>query len=142
MLAVVGLACATAGLFGDERPAGAGPERRPGHQRMIDALEAIRQASPERNVYIGDARARQLRRQVARAANLPAREQAGLRRQLAEAELWLGREREAIRQLERALSLLPAPAAADPPQALEIRYQLGISYLRLGATEASSGFSL
>ncbi|MEM7351754.1 MAG: FG-GAP-like repeat-containing protein [Acidobacteriota bacterium] len=120
---------------GGTPPGGASPgAASPGHQRMVAALEAIRQASPQQNVYVGDAKARHLRRQVAQAANRTAQEQAQLRLELGNAELRLGREHEAIRQLQRALALLPALETADQKLALEIRFRLGVAYLRLGET--------
>ena len=115
-----------------------GEDHPPGHRRMLAALEAIRQASPKQNVYVGDAGARQLRRQVARASNLLPQEQARLRLQLGQAELWLGKEHEAISQLQRALALLPAAETADLDLALTIRFRLGVAYLRLGETENCS----
>ena len=116
---------------GQSRPG----QSRPGHQKMLTVLEAIRQASPKQNVYVGDANARQLRRQVARASNLIPQEQAQLRLNLGNAELRLGKEHEAISQLQRALALLPAADTTDLPLALEIRFRLGVAYLRLGETE-------
>jgi len=128
------LAWAASVVTSQEPPSG-DPKIPPGHQRMLAALEAIRLASPEQNVYIGNARARQLRRQVAQAGNLPPQKQAQLRLELGEAELWLGKEREAIGQLQRALGLLPAADTHDLDQAIEIQFRLGVAYLRLGETE-------
>ncbi len=144
-LAAMLLACTTSVVADEERPPPllqadlSQPDpSRPGHQKMLAMLEAIRQASPKNNVYVGDANARQLRRQVAQAGHLVPQEQAQLRLDLGEAELRLGKEREAISQLQRALALLPAADTTDQPTALEIRFRLGVAYMRLGETENCS----
>ena len=102
------------------------------HRRMLAALGQIADSARETNSYIGEGPAIRARAELAalpRSAPRPARWRLTLA--LAEEELRLGNEAEAIRLIERALALVP-----PGPSGIRnyTRYRLGVAYLRLGET--------
>ena len=85
------------------------PSVTPGHQKMLTLLQQIADTTSEENVYIGDGIARQLRAQLAATpTDTMDANQWLLRMQVAEAELCLGNEAEAIR------SIYTSPSTTDP----------------------------
>ncbi len=102
------------------------------HRRMLAALRQIADGTTETNSYIGEGPALRARRELAalpRSAAGPVRWRRTL--EVAEHELRLGNETEAIRLIEQALDLVP-PAATGIRN--HTRYRLGVAYLRLGET--------
>lgn len=115
----------------------ANPAVTPSHQQMLTLLQEIADATSEENVYIGDGIARQLRAQLAAipADKLDANQWL-LLMQLAEAELCLGNEAEAIRQFTHALQLLTESKLQIPPKRVNgTHFRLGVAYMRLGETQ-------
>lgn len=106
----------------------------PGHRKMLEALRAIASRANDDNVYTGDREARRLRAVLETAAQNKLTPVAILKlhRELAEAELDLGRERESIAQFQLAVSLSQNLYGTVPPQLL---FRMGIAYLRLGETQ-------
>ena len=103
----------------------------PGHQRMVDALAAIRDRTADEHPYLGDFRVRELRAAVAGGAS-----DWRTRLELGRAELGLGREREGIAAIESALADLDAGAIeGDTNARAALLYYLGVASMRLAETE-------
>ena len=106
-----------------------------GHQRMLALLQQLADDTPDTNSYIGDREARQLREEL---NAIPATERSTnrwrLMVQLADEELRLGNEAEAIRLLTDARDMVPK-AAANRMVLNHNNYRLGVAYLRLGETQ-------
>ncbi|MCA9717628.1 MAG: VCBS repeat-containing protein, partial [Myxococcales bacterium] len=117
--------------------AAADDEDAKGHARMVAALADEARAAIERAPYVGESRANQLREQLARhGARMDPVSRTRTRYQLAAAELELGREREAIALFETARDELVTLGDAVPSgPAAELRFQLGVAYLRLGESQ-------
>ena len=113
------------------------PPRAPsaGHQRMLALLQQLADETPDTNPYIGDRLARQLREKL---NALPATDTGPDRRrlmvQLAEEELRLGNEAEAIRLFTDALDLMPETGENRPGINFN-NFRLGVAYLRLAETQ-------
>ena len=107
------------------------------HQKMLTLLKQIADQTAEKNNYIGEELARQLRRHL---ANLPV-EASNLNRwrlhtELGEAELRLGNEAAAIDQLTQAGKLLPRlRGQLSPLIANQTLFRLGVAYMRKGETQ-------
>ena len=102
------------------------------HRRMLAALGQIADSATETHSYIGEGPAVRARGELAalpRSAPRPARWR--LTMALAQEELRLGNEPEAIRLFEQALELVPAGTSGIRNYT---RYRLGVAYLRLGET--------
>ena len=112
------------------------------HAAMIRALQNVIQSTPDTNIWVGDAKARLLRSQL---QSLPPDAQLSVRgrlkTQLADAELKLGNEAEAIRLLRDCDEKhLPELTAAWPEEKkkglfLFVKFSLGVAYMRLGETQ-------
>ena len=113
------------------------PSVTPGHQKMLTLLQQIADTTSEENVYIGDGIARQLRAQLAATpTDTMDANQWLLRMQVAEAELCLGNEAEAIRQFTQVLQLLTQSNLKIPPKRVNgTHFRLGVAYMRLGETQ-------
>ncbi len=104
-------------------------------------LELLREVEARTPYEHGDLSDREVRRLRARLAHLdPATEpifELELRYQLGEAELRLGREREAIAHLTAAYELMDKAGGdlARGEWKLHVIYRLGVAYLRRGETE-------
>ena len=111
------------------------PERSAGHQRMLALLQQIADDTPDGHPYIGDRQARELRDRLnALPATAPAANRWRLMIQLAEEELRLGNEAEAIRLFAGALELVPE--TEENRAGINFNnYRLGVAYLRLGETQ-------
>ena len=113
------------------------PSVTPGHQKMLTLLQQIADTTSEENVYIGDGIARQLRAQLAATpTDTMDANQWLLRMQVAEAELCLGNEAEAIHQFTQVLQLLTQSNLKIPPKRVNgTHFRLGVAYMRLGETQ-------
>ena len=106
-----------------------------GHQRMLDLLEVVEQQTLDTNKWLGDKKARELRPQVAALKDEKVtRDNWWKIFQLGVAELWLGREAEAIEHLGRAQRLLPR-MNLEPKWKHFVTFRLGVAYLRLAETQ-------
>ncbi len=108
-----------------------------GHQRMLDLLQQIADKTDDENVYLGDGFARQLRAQLATTpAGTPISMLWNLHMQLAEAELGLGNEAEAISQFNNALRLVSPSEIPTSAQMMNgTNFRLGVAYMRQGETQ-------
>ncbi len=106
-----------------------------GHQRMLALLQQLADETPETHPYIGDRLARQLREKL---NALPAAERSTNRWRLmvllAEEELRLGSETEAIRLLTDARDMVP-DIAANRVVLNYNTHRLGVAYLRRAETQ-------
>jgi hypothetical protein len=109
------------------------------HHRMLERLENVRASAKDRDFYLGDLKARQLRAQLASlpagASNDPKRLQILI--PLGLAELAIGNADASIARLEEAYAILPAARKRGLPakSAHAVLFALGMAYLRLGETE-------
>ena len=107
------------------------------HQKMLTLLKQIADQTAEKNNYIGERMAHQLRRHL---ANLPINasdlNRWRLHTELGEAELRLGNEAAAIDQLTQAGKLLPQlRGQLSPLMANQTLFRLGVAYMRKGETQ-------
>ena len=121
----------------------AGKEALASHQRMLQALKELRDRVPDRDPVLGDFRARHLRAELK--AVEAGRKKAGffpqvtrwrLHFDLGREELQLGNEQRALDHSGAAFNLLPQVEKllrADLP--IRLRFQLGVSHLRVGETQ-------
>ncbi len=103
------------------------------HERMVDMLRRVAEASAS-YPWVGDGSARQLRSELAvlpESASSEARWKLTI--DLAEAELRLGNELEAIRLFTEARDLIPE-SAPDPGYLNHSQYRLGVAHLRRAET--------
>ena len=113
------------------------PPRAPsaGHQRMLALLQRVADETPDTHVYIGDRQVRQLREKL---NALPATDTGPNRWRLmvdlADEELRLGNEAEAIRLFTDALDLVPETGENRPGINFN-NYRLGVAYLRQAETQ-------
>lgn len=112
------------------------------HMAMLEALDGVIRSTPNTNIWVGDAKARQLRAEL-EATPMDAHLSVigRLKTQLADAELKLGNEAEAIRLLrdcdEDHLPKLTARWPQDKKRGvfLSVKFALGVAYLRLAETQ-------
>lgn len=109
----------------------------PGHQRMLRLLQQIADETPDENSFLGDAKARTLRKQIAEfPTGTSDRTKWMAYMQLGHELLHLGHELEGIDYLERALHLTRTQQDAVPVEVLNhTHYRLGVAYMRRGETE-------
>ena len=113
----------------------AAPAQPDSHQQMLALLRQVAEQTPAAHRYIGDGPAERLRAELAALpAAAPGPDRWRLTVRLADEELRLGNETEAIRLLAQARDLVPR-AAADRSWLDYTLYRLGIAYLRLGETQ-------
>ncbi len=120
-----------------------GKEALASHRKMLQALQELRDRVPDRDPVLGDFRARHLRAELE--ALESGRKKAGffpqvtrwrLHFDLGREELQLGNEQRALEQSGAAFKLLPQVEnllRADLP--IRLRFQLGVSHLRVGETQ-------
>ena len=131
---------------GDAAVAAGSDSAASGHQRMLSALQDLRDRLPQDNQYLGEREAPRLRQLVEQLGDDESpitRFQLHVR--LGRHELRLGREVDAIRQFEAAYHLLQqarrvtrAESGAGrmiSQQAIEVAFYLGVAQLRLGETQ-------
>lgn len=113
------------------------PTAPPGHQRMLKLLQQIADDTPDENSFLGDAKARTLRKQIAEfPTGTSDRTKWMAYMQLGHELLHLGHELEGIDYLERALHLTRTQQDAVPVEVLNhTHYRLGVAYMRRGETE-------
>ena len=131
---------ATIGGVGAES---AGKEARASHRKMLQVLKELRERVPDRDPVLGDFRARHLRAELE--AVEAGRKKAGffpqvtrwrLHFDLGREELQLGNEQRSLEHSYTAFKLLPEVQnllRADLP--IRLRFQLGVSHLRVGETQ-------
>ena len=108
-----------------------------GHQKMVATLKRLDQYSRIENPYLGDGKARQLRRQL---ANINSSDN-GIERlrilvALSKEELRLGNVSKAIALVSEADALVrPIEESLAKDELLRFRYRIGITFLRLGEVE-------
>jgi hypothetical protein len=104
---------------------------------MLALLAAIRDRSPDENVYQCDGRVRALEKDLAALPDdAPAQRRFRVLFDLGDLVVLLGREREGIAVLEQAYALRPAVRGIVPQQVLdELVLRLGAAWLRVGETE-------
>ena len=106
-----------------------------GHQRMLALLQQVADETPATNSYLGDGEARQLRGRLnALSATDVGTNRWRLMVQLAEEELHLGNEAEAIRLFTGARDLVP-DVDANRTILNYNTYRLGVAYMRLAETQ-------
>ncbi len=112
-----------------------------GHQRMVELLTTLKVKATDEHRYVGGGRVRKMRATLADLpASTPPLQKARMLYLLADAELKLGAEEEAIERYERARELfLTAKSTVRPDLAagmlIEMDFSLGVAYLRLGETQ-------
>ena len=112
------------------------------HQKMVAALAAIAEATPDENIWLGDQRARDLRAKLkSLPSDAPTATLGQLKSDLAKAELKLGNEQEAIRLLlecerDHVPKIVEGWSRADALGLINsIRFNLGIAFMRQGETD-------
>ena len=117
-------------------------EARASHRKMLQVLKELRERVPDRDPVLGDFRARHLRAELE--AVEAGRKKAGffpqvtrwrLHFDLGREELQLGNEQRSLEHSDAAFRLLPQVEnllRADLP--IRLRFQLGVSHLRVGET--------
>ena len=119
-------------VAGAQQTAPAQPE---GHQQMLALLRQVADQAPAANRYTGDGPVKDLRAELAALpVSAPGPNRWILTVRLADEELRLGNESEAIRLLTQARDLVPR-AGADRSWIDYTQYRLGIAFLRLGETQ-------
>ena len=125
---------------------GAGPpgkEAIASHRKMVQALKELRERIPDRDPVLGDFRARHLRAELEeleggrkKAGFFPQVTRWRLHFDLGREELQLGNEQRSLEHSGAAFRLLPEVEnllRADLP--IRLRFQLGVSHLRVGETQ-------
>lgn len=110
---------------------------RAGHRMMLDALGDIKATVDDKNPYLGDSRARQVRKILSLATpGTPVKDNWFHHRILGWAELNLGNETEGIRHLKLAYDLLPEVGSLiEERRVLENIFMLGVAWMRHGETQ-------
>ncbi len=120
-----------------------GEEALASHRKMLQVLSELKQRVPDRDPVLGDFRARHLRAELEaleagrrKAGFFPQVTRWRLHFDLGREELQLGNEQSALDHSGAAFSLLPQVEnllRADLP--IRLRFQLGVSHLRVGETQ-------
>ncbi len=103
-----------------------------GHRRMLELLEEIRLASVEDNPWFGEASARAARAALAASGGTPADRRFRLLMDVAEEELRLGNETEALRRFGEAYELLPATDGLTEGEKTATLFRIAVAWLRYG----------
>ena len=103
-----------------------------GHLRMLSLLERIRIESAEENPWLGEAAARAARKALAAADRRPSARRVRLLLGVAEEELRLGNETEALEHFGEAYALLPEVEGAPAREKAEALFRLAVAWLRYG----------
>ena len=106
------------------------------HRKMVALLREIREQNLDDNPYQGEGRLRQLEHQLQALPDAaPAQDRIRLHFRLGIAELFLGREGRALDHLAAAEEMLAAQHSVPSEVVNEIRFRLGLAWLRLGETQ-------
>ena len=106
------------------------------HAKMLSTLEGIARRTPDENPYLGDISARRLRQDLGRLPANALAKRADLSFALAEREISLGREEEALALYERAREISPGLLDRLPQHfSTTLAFQLGVAYMRRGETQ-------
>ena len=106
------------------------------HQKMVALLAEVRAQDLDDNPYQGEGRLRQLEDQLQALPDAaPLQDRIRLHFSLGIAELFLGRERRALDHLAAAEKMLAAQHSVPSHVVNEIRFRLGLAWLRLGETQ-------
>ncbi|MCE2559561.1 MAG: CRTAC1 family protein [Acidobacteria bacterium] len=129
------LAAALAGLwprtFWGQPPAGeTGAEA--GHKRMLELLEEIRVESAGENPWLGEAAAGAAREALAALGAAPPARRFRLLLEVAEEELRLGNESEALRHFGDAYGLMPEVGSMPGREKAETLFRIAVAWLRYG----------
>ena len=113
------------------------PADKESHQKMLIALKAIKESTNDKNKYLGDRRARQVREIIKNTSSESPKKQRWFHhRILGWAELNLGNEEEGIKHLKLAYDLLPdVEGEVEPKRIFENIFMLGVAWMRRGETE-------
>ena len=103
-----------------------------GHRRMLALLDEIRVRSAEDNPWLGEAAARAARQALAVPGHRPAARRFRLLLDVAEEELRLGNQTEALKHFGEAYGLLPEVEALAGGQKAEALFRLAVAWLRQG----------
>ena len=107
-----------------------------GHEAMVELLADLSRLRFVDNQYQGEGAVNRLAtRLAALPASAPTKERVELNYHLGVAELFLGRERDAIDHMREAVRRLPQLKGAPSEFRNEVRFRLGVAYLRLAETE-------
>ena len=140
---VLGLLLALSSTLHGRSAGPPGKEALASHRKMLQALKELRDRIPDRDPVLGDFRARHLRKELEeleagrkKAGFFPQVTRWRLHFDLGREELQLGNEQRALEHSGAAFSLLPEVEnllRADLP--IRLRFQLGVSHLRVGETQ-------
>ena len=125
------LAAALAGLW-PWNSWGQPPAEEAGHQRMLELLEEIRVESAGENPWLGEAAAGAAREALAAAGAAPPARRFRLLLEVAEEELRLGNESEALRHFGDAYGLMPEVGSMPGREKAETLFRIAVAWLRYG----------
>lgn len=109
--------------------------RRSSHETMLLELQRLRDNMADENQYLGNAKSKQLRSSLAENTS-PSVRQWELLFSLANSELFLGNEREAIKHFDKAFTVGNQIGRTMPAGSYSsMLFSIGVAYLRLGETE-------
>ena len=113
------------------------PEDKVSHAKMIETLSEIKKSTNDKNKYLGDRRARQVRDIINKAdSQTPEEKKWFHHRILGWAELNLGNEEEGIKHLKSAYDLLPkVKGKVEEKRVFENIFMLGVAWMRRGETQ-------
>ncbi len=103
-----------------------------GHRRMLGLLDEIRIESAEENPWLGEAPARAARAALAAVGEAPATRRFRLLMDVAEEELRLGNETEALLHFGEAYRLLPELEGTARRERAEALFRSAVAYIRYG----------
>ena len=112
-----------------------------GHQKMVALLEEIKKNAPNEHRYVGDGPVRKMRSMITSLPeSTPALKRAQMLYALADAELKIGEEVQAIeryRSAQRLFSTVKHNVRPDVAAGMliEMDFSLGVAYMRLGETQ-------
>ncbi|MEC7856804.1 MAG: hypothetical protein VYA96_03555, partial [Verrucomicrobiota bacterium] len=112
-------------------------EDKDSHKKMLDALSIIKLSTNDKNKYLGDLRARQVRGLLYQTKSELSKEKKWFyNRILGWSELNLGNEEEGIKHLKNAYDLLPeVKEEIEEKRVFENIFMLGVAWMRRGETQ-------
>ena len=103
---------------------------------MLARLRQTLARTPDTNIYLGDRRARELRQAIRDASGKPVADQCKLYFDLADAELRLGREEQALETYATCRQLLAQISERIPAErTIKMVFQMGVANMRFGETQ-------